>query len=285
MRLGLNTGLYEVAGWPIGRTLKSAGKLGFEFIDHAAWRSGDPCSISRDKARDVVKIYGDLGLKVSQVLLFGTGEMADKSPAKRAGVMRYMKKCAEFTLELGARQVLVCWGGGLLQPDVRPEQSWMYMIEAMAEYCRWGLDKGLLVDLEMDPHVYFVVNSVDKMARVAEEIESPNFFPNVDIGHLCITREGPERLEKISRRIIHIHISETESFEHTNSIIGAGVVDFKSYIDKCTELGIEENCRRLGETAVAGIEMAEPGMKVDDPERWVRESLIYLHKILPDLKK
>lgn len=42
-------------------------------------------------------------------------------------------------------------------------------------------------------------------------------------------------------------------------------------------------CERYGEVAVAGIEMGEPGGEVDDPDRWMRESLLYLKKIIPEL--
>ena len=49
------------------------------------------------------------------------------------------------------------------------------------------------------------------------------------------------------------------------------------------ELGIEENCARYGEAAVAGIEMGEPGGTVDDPDRWMRESMEYLGKVVPEL--
>ena len=86
-------------------------------------------------------------------------------------------------------------------------------------------------------------------------------------------------------RLLHVHISETDTFEHTNSIIGTGNADFKAYIDKVIELGIEENCQKYGEACVAGIEMGEPGGEVDDPERWVRESLDYLAEILPELER
>jgi hypothetical protein len=50
-------------------------------------------------------------------------------------------------------------------------------------------------------------------------------------------------------------------------------------------LGIEENCMRLGEPCVAGIEMGEPGGHVDDPDRWVAESLGYLARVLPELTR
>ena len=39
------------------------------------------------------------------------------------------------------------------------------------------------------------------------------------------------------------------------------------------------------EPCVAGIEMGEPGGHVDDADRWVRESLDYLARALPDLTR
>jgi len=48
-------------------------------------------------------------------------------------------------------------------------------------------------------------------------------------------------------------------------------------------LGIEDNCARYGEPCVAGVELGSPDIAVDDPERWVRESLVYVRKILPEL--
>jgi sugar phosphate isomerase/epimerase len=118
-----------------------------------------------------------------------------------------------------------------------------------------------------------------------EDIGMTNVFPNLDIGHFVINREGPQRLEKIRDKIIHIHLSETQGYDHTNSIIGTGTVDFPAYVHKAIELGIEENCKRVNEPCIAGIEMGEPHYPVDNPDRWVKESLDYLAKKLPDLTK
>ncbi|HTF27569.1 MAG TPA: hypothetical protein VK625_01925, partial [Flavitalea sp.] len=126
-----------------------------------------------------------------------------------------------------------------------------------------------------------------KLAKAMEDLGLPNIYANIDVGHLVITREEPSQLEKLKSRLLHVHLSETESLEHTNSILGTGKVDFKAYVDKVIELGIEENCIRLGEPCIAGIEMGSEasGGFVDDPDRWVKESLEYLDKILPELKK
>lgn len=285
MYLALNTFVYEVGKVPVEKALQSACKFGFKFIEYAAYDSGDPMTMSKNRISEVIRIFKDNGLQCSQMLLANTGYIASSDPAKRKITLEYMKRCADFQLELGGKQVLVCWGCGVLEPGVMREESWLNSVLSIREYAEWSLDKGILIDLELDPHVYFVVNNTVKMAKVIEDVGMPNVFPNVDIGHLCITREAPNTLEKLRDRILHVHISETDTFEHTNSIIGSGKADFKAYIDKVLELGIEENCKKHGEACVAGIEMGEPGGFVDNPDRWVKESLVYLGRILPEIVK
>lgn len=284
MQLALNTFVYEVGKVPVEKALQSASNFGFTFIEYAAYDSGDPTLMDKSSRQDVVKNFRDNGLQCSQLLLVNTEDIASSDPAKRKETMEYMKGCSDFQLELGGKQVLICWGCGVLESGIMPEESWLNMVSSIREYAEWSLDKGILIDLELDPHVYFVVNNTVKMAKVIEDVGMPNVFPNVDIGHLCITREAPVTLEKLKDRILHVHISETDTFEHTNSIIGTGNADFRTYIDKVLELGIEENCKKYGEACVAGIEMGEPGGFVDDPDRWVKESLEYLNKIFPELK-
>ncbi|MBE0477992.1 sugar phosphate isomerase/epimerase [Candidatus Aerophobetes bacterium] len=283
MRLALNTFVYEVGKVPVKKALKSAKKFGFEFVDLAAYNSGDPTLMSKVDKEDLLKIFQDFGLKSSQLLLVNTQHIASSNASLRKKTIDYMKRCADFQLELDGKQVLVCWGCGIYEDKMLKEQTWINSVITIQEYANWCLDKKILIDLELDPHVYFIVNSLEKMAKMIEDVGMPNVFPNIDIGHLCITREPPGAMEKVKGRILHVHISETDTFAHTNSIIGSGKVDFKSYLDKLFELGIEENCKRYDEVAVAGIEMGEPGGEVDEPERWVKESLFYIKKNLPEL--
>ena len=285
MKLALNTYVYEVAKWPIEKTLKSAHRMGFKYTEYAACGSGDPTVMGAKRRRDLIKMHQDLGLHSSQMLLAEVEHMACPSARIRQQVLDYMKRCSEFQLELGGRQVLVCWGCGVHLAEMLPETAWLNSIESIRKLAQWGLKQGLLVDLEIEPHIYFILNSTDKAARMVEDVGLPNVFPNLDIGHFTINREGPNRIEKIKSRIIHIHLSETQGYDHTNSIIGTGTVDFVSYVNKAIELGIEENCRRVNEPCVAGIEMGEPHYPVDNPDRWVKESLQYLGKKLPELTR
>lgn len=283
MRLGANTGEYEVAKVPIKEALGRVRKFGFELVDIPARDSADPTHMSASEIKTVVKTLTDLGLRSSQLLLSETMHIASSDSELRRQTIEYMKRCGDFQLELGGKQVLVCWGCGVYEKGVNKERSWLNAVESIREFAEWSLDKGLLVDLELDPHVYFINNSLAKMAKMIEDVEMPNVFANIDIGHICITREEPKEIEKLKSRILHAHLSETDTFQHTNSILGLGTVDFKSYVDKLIELGIDDNCAAYGEIAVGGIEIGSREGVVDDPDRWVKESLSYITTVLPDL--
>ena len=287
MKLALNTLVYEVGNRGPEESLRSAAKFGFKYIEYAGIRKGNPATMSKEQKKEAVRIVKDNGIHSTQMLMVATKDTAHPDPKKRDAVFEYMKQCADFQMELGGRQLLVCWGGGLYELGTSPEQSWLYMLENVGRFAEWCLDKNLLVGFELDPHVYFIVNSTYKLARVVEDLGLPNVYPNVDVGHLVITREEPEMLDKLKDRLLHVHLSETESFAHTNSILGTGAVDFKAYVDRLLALGIEENCLKYGEPCVAGIEMGSEasGGFVKDPDRWVKESLDYLAEIMPDITR
>jgi sugar phosphate isomerase/epimerase len=283
MKLSLNTYLYECGRVPIQQTLFSVKKLGFSLVDYAGINSGDPTLMNAGQRTEIVKIMSDLGLRLSQFQLAHTQQLASSEASLRARGVDYMKRCAEFVKELGGRQMLVWWGCGVLEFAIPREQSWMNAVNSMKEFCAWCEPDGLIVELELEPHNFSFLNSTATMVKMVEDVNTSNIFSNVDIGHMSINREGPIAIEKFGRRILHAHISETDSFEHTNSIIGTGNVDYPAYIKKLFEVGIEENCSKLGVPCAAGIEMGEKIGGVDDPEHWVRQSLEYLKKTLPEV--
>ena len=121
------------------------------------------------------------------------------------------------------------------------------------------------------------------MLKIIEDIDMPNVFSNIDVSHLNITRESPNKLEKLQNKIIHVHISDCDGLNHTNSILGTGTTDIASYINKLSELRVEDVAMKYGEQAVAAIELGDPGINVDDPDRWVKDSIKYLSRNLPSL--
>lgn len=283
MFMALNTFLCEVGEYSLAKTIQTAVKFGFKYVDLACYNHADPCRLPAGEIADGVKMFKDAGLVSSQLLLANTQNVAASDAAERKKTQDYMRRCADFQLELGGRQLIICWGCGVYETGYPFEASWMHMVEEVRAFARWCEPKGLYIGMELDPHVYFILNNMEKMARALEQIGMDNVYPNVDIGHLTITREAPVCLDKVGSRIYHVHASETDTFSHTNSIIGSGKADFRAYIDRCVALGFEENCRRIGEAPVVGLEMGEPGHFVPDVERWIEESISYMQRTLPEI--
>jgi sugar phosphate isomerase/epimerase len=283
MHLAFNSYVYEVADWPIRKTLESASRLGFHYIELAAFKACDPDLLTPFQKKETIQIFKDLGLYCSQILMIKTGRAGSPESLERQATLDYMKRCTDFQLELGGKQTLICRGCGVHLSDVMPEITWSNSVNTIREYAFWCQSQGILIDFEIEPHVYFVVNSTHKAAQMVEDVGQPNLFTNVDIGHLSITREAPGKLDKLRDRILQVHLSETDTYDHTNSILGLGVADFPAYVQHVIKLGIESNCARYDEPCVAGIELGSPTTRVDDPERWMRESLAYVHSVLPEL--
>jgi len=283
MKLSINTYVYECARMKIQEALPNVKKLGFSLVDFAGINSGDPTLMSANQRKGIISIMNDLGLKLSQFQLAHTQQLASSDPDLRVKGIDYMKRCADFVKELGGKQMLVWWGCGVLEFEMPREQSWMYAVSTMKEFCAWCEPDGLIVELELEPHNFSFLNSTAAMVRMVEDVNTSNIYSNVDIGHMSINREGPIAIEKFGRRILHAHISETNLFEHTNSIIGTGNVNYQAYINKLFEVGIEENCKKLGVPCAAGIEMGEKIGDVDDPEGWIKESLEFLKTTLPEV--
>jgi sugar phosphate isomerase/epimerase len=283
MKLSLNTYVYECARIPIQQALPEIRKLGFSLVDFAGIQSGDPTLMSADQRREIILQMKDLGLKLSQFQLAHTQQLASSDPTLRDKGVDYMKRCADFVQEMDGKQMLVWWGCGVLEFNIPRELSWMYAVNMMKEFCAWCESDGLIVELELEPHNFSFLNSTATMVKMVEDVNTHNLYSNVDIGHMSINREGPIAIEKFGRRILHCHISETDSFEHTNSIIGTGNVNYPPYIHKLFEVGIEENCLKLGVPCAAGIEMGEKIGGVDEPKRWIIASLEFLRKTLPEV--
>jgi len=60
---------------------------------------------------------------------------------------------------------------------------------------------------------------------------------------------------------------------------------FPEYIKKLIEMEVDETCRQYGEVAVAAMELGEMGQDIPDPDRYVRESLEYIERNIPELRR
>ncbi len=282
MYIAANSFIFDRTGHDLVDTVGIIASRGIRFLDISSNTSADPQDLPASARRDIVKAMADHGVTPSQFLMIKTGNIASADKKLRDGAMDYMKKCAEFQKSVGGRQVIVCVAG-FLETGVPPEETWCHMLQALGHYAEWCAAMDMLVGVEMEPHVYYLLSDSWKLHRALDQLGAPNLYPNIDIGHLLITREAPSSIDKFAGRLYHGHLSDHDGMVHSNSVIGEGKVDFSPYLQRCKELGMAEDCRRAGIEPVFCLEIAEPGSDLDSAESWLDRSLAYLKDNVPEI--
>lgn len=285
MWLGVNNSVWEIAGIPIDKALKEIDKFGLLYVDVAAFGSANPLNLSSGQRQRISGRFCQLGLKVIQMIMLPRENIASSQRKEREKCLAYLKECAEFQAELGGKQLLLGFGAGNTTFELSRERAWAYSVEFLQDFCEWLQGVEMYLCLELEPTVYCMVNNTNTMVRMIEDVHMPNLCVNIDIGHLAITREGPEKLEKLKDKIIHIHISDNNGLAHANDIIGTGVCPVAAYVNKFAEIGIDQICQNYGEPAVAALELGDQGKKAVNPRDYVDQSLQFLEKVTPDLRR
>lgn len=282
MYIGANSFLFDRTGHDLVRTVEFVASRGVRYLDISSNPFSNPQDLSAGRRRKVARALRDNAVAASQMLLIKTWNIASSSAKERASVQKYMRKCAEFQREMGGKQVVVCVAG-VLETGVAVETTWCRMLEALGEYADWCAGLDLLVGVEIEPHVYYLLNDSWKLYRALTQLGRSNFYANIDIGHFLLTREAPECLDKFAGALYHGHLSETDGLSHSNSILGDGKVDFSAYLRRCRDLGMEDDCRRAGIDPVFCMEISEAGSLVESAEEWFDRSLEYVRKHVPEL--
>lgn len=227
----------------------------------------------------------ELGIRASSVITCAHGNLASDDPDEARFAMEQFKLAALLVKRLGGRQVLVGKGVGNMDFNLPREKAWENAVKFLKEYCKWCQNLDILVTLELEPEALHLCNGIKSMKNLIMEVDAPNLLANVDIGHLNILREGPDELECLKDKIIHVHISDNDGLAHTNSIIGEGNTDIRWYIDKILDLGIDKVAAAHGDVAVAGIELGHPGEYITDPDFRLLKSIGNVYSRVPRLRK
>ncbi len=285
MELGLGSIVYEFAGIPLERQARRIAAHGIRFVDVLAFGQYNPAFYSLDQQQRVADAFTACGIRASSVVTCAEGNIGSPDMEERGFAMEQMKRAARLVKRLGGQQILVGKGCGNIDFDLPRKEAFANAAAFLKEFGKWCLNENIILTLELEPEALHVCNGIDSMAAMLEAIGLENAFANVDIGHLNILREPPAALAALSGKIIHVHISDNAGLAHTNSTIGEGNADIRAYIDQCILLGIDRTAEAMGDVAVAGIEVGEPGEYITDSDNRVLRSIGNVCLRVPALRK
>ncbi len=283
MKLGINNSIWEIKGISFEKTIPLIKDFGFNFVDVLALGSANPILLS---SKDKLRISGEFqkkGLIASNMVTLPAGNISTSDDAEKEKYLSYVKACADFQTELGGRQILIGRGCGQKTIDLSHEKAWLNSVSFISNICEYLMNLKMFLTLELDPAVYYMVNSTYRMVKMIEDVGAPNLFANIDIGHLAITRESPEKLKKLKNYIMHIHISDNDGNKHENLIIGRGAALVKEYLKELISLDLDKANEAYSEKMVAALELGEMGQEIDDVNFYVKESMDFVLKNVPEL--
>ena len=276
MEIGVGTILYEWAGVPLRESIERIANHGIRYLDILAFGIYNPALYPEAFQWKIAERMQQLEMRASSVITCADGNLACDDKEEVENAVFQLKLAGKMVKRMGGKQVLIGKGLGNIDFDLPRKRAFANAVRVVSDYCGWCLKEDLIVTLELEPESLCVCNGLESMAQLLEAVDAPNLAVNIDIGHLNILRSNVDMLETVKDRIIHVHMSDNDVLAHTNCVIGEGTSQTAKFIDKCIELGIDENAARFGDVAVAGIEVGEVGEHILDPDYRLLKSYGYV---------
>jgi len=164
------------------------------------------------------------------------------------GVARF-KKAIDWAAELNCKDVTTLVGDGYYDPPlynlITRENAWEQVIASTKEICRYGLEKGVDVSIELIQGT--LINTVEAMLRLFEEVNMPNLYCCIDTGTWYTTVKPkidiPTAVKMLKGRIKMVHVKDEVGFpniiQSQHVWFGAGYVKFDEMAKALADVGYD----------------------------------------------
>ena len=235
MKLGLINSAFSQVGMDFSEGIRHIREIGFDTVDifTEAW------NISKEEKKKIVRECEANSLPIVSAPCCALGIADFNDPVREFHVQR-ANKFVDLVKEIGGRNVLLVLGEYLWQQEViPPAQQWVWAVECTREIGRYAQSQGVEIVIELEPFKLSIVNNVELMARFIREVNSPAVFANIDVSHVYLAGDPPEKLRLLKGLAHHLHFSDCNGKVHGDLPPGKGVIDFKPYLKAIAGLGIE----------------------------------------------
>ena len=269
MQLGLINSAWLGTSIDTARGIEVTKEIGFDCIDIFA----DPLAIDARERRLIrtAAVLNDLPVVATVCCALGIADF--NKPVRDFHVAR-AKSYLDFCYELEGRNLLLVVGEYIWQQEViTPQDQWKWAVEHVRELAVYAAALGLELAIELEPFHLSLINNVDRMRHFLDDVDHPAARANVDISHLALAKDPPEKLSLLAGRIAHAHLSDCDGTKHGDLPPGRGVVDFPPYLRALADTGFN------GTVSIELEYSPEPARIVD----WVREAYTATDKLMSSL--
>jgi len=234
MKLGIINSAFGQVGVDTATGLKHIARIGFDCVDIFT----EAMTISAEEKRLIASTCEKEGLPIISLPVVATGLIDFNEPVRDFHVAR-CKRYIDLAAEFGAKNVLVVLGEYLWQREViAAADQWGWAIETCRRLGDYAGGKNLDIALELEPFRMSLLNSVSEMARFIDECAHARVRANIDISHCVLSDSGPEQIQRLKGKAVHVHISDCDGKVHGDLPPGRGIVKFGPYLQAIKELSI-----------------------------------------------
>ena len=235
MKLGIINSAFAQAGVDTATGLEHIARIGFDCVDIFT----EAMTISPEEKRLIASTCQKQGLPIMSLPVVATGLIDFNDPVRDFHVTR-CKRYIDLASEFGAKNVLVVLGEYLWQREVIPASAqWQWAIDTCRILGDYADKKNLDIALELEPFRMSLLNNVGEMVRFIDDCAHPRVRANIDVSHCALSDSGPETLQRLKGKAIHVHISDCDGKVHGDLPPGKGIVKFSPYLQAIKELQID----------------------------------------------
>ncbi|MDZ4796628.1 MAG: sugar phosphate isomerase/epimerase [Bryobacteraceae bacterium] len=270
MKLGLISSAFVGTHVGTAEGIRVTKDLGFDTIDIF----GDPVEMDAREKRLIRDTCEEVSLPVVSTVCCALG-IADFAAVVRRFHIDRAKRFLDFGYDLRGRNLLLVLGEYIWQQEViAPRDQWAWAVEGVREIATHAASLELEIALEIEPFALSIINNAEKMGRFLDDVNHPAAKANIDISHLVLAHDPPQRIAQLlAGRIAHVHISDCDGKVHGDLPPGRGCVQFQPYLSALRDTGFN------GSVSIELEYSPEPAKIVD----WVREACVATAALMEEL--
>ena len=235
MKLGIINSAFNQAGVDTATGLQHIARIGFDCVDIFT----EAMTISPEEKRIIASTSEKGNIPIVSLPVVATGLIDFNDPVRDFHVER-CKRFIDLAAEFKAKNILLVLGEYLWQREVIPPAAqWGWAVETCRALGDYADKKKIDIALELEPFRLSLLNNVPEMVRFIDECAHARVRANIDVSHLVLSDTGPESLQKLKNKAIHVHISDCDGKVHGDLPPGRGIVKFEPYLQAIKELNID----------------------------------------------
>ena len=273
IKISYNTLVY--ADEDISEGIARLARFGYDGVDFV----GEPSNYDAKEIRFLLEQHK---IEASSICAVFNEErnFVSSNPQIRRQAVDYVKKCADFAFEIGAKAISVqattCMK---TNAEAGEEEEWSWGVTGLREAGIYAAEKGIRLTLEAwNRYETYLINRLDQALKMVNDINLPNVGVMADTYHMNIEESDMgAAIRNVGDKLFYVHIADSN-----RAAPGRGHMDFKEVAGALRDIHYD------GWVSMELLPAAaDPfgGKRCDEfYDQYTEESIVYLRKLFAEIK-